>query len=133
MSFHNWKRTVSEGILTIIIIESIQLAATEDKKMFDIINQHCKNHNVALKTVEEKRGRLTIKTRMCTNLPTVNKTCCAGSQKSKIDVFFPQQEEQCVSKPLNYHHKRDQLAATEYKEMFDIINQHCKNYTVELK
>ena len=31
--------------------------------MFDIINQHCKNHNVALKTVEEKQGRLTIKTR----------------------------------------------------------------------
>ena len=37
-----------------------------------------------------------------------------------------------VSKLLNYHHKRDQLAATEYKETFDIINQHCKNHTVEL-
>ena len=37
----------------------------------------------SIETVEVKQGRLTIKTRMCTNLPTV---CCAVLWKSKIDV-----------------------------------------------
>ena len=34
-------------------------------------------------------------------------------RKAKLIFFFPQWEEQCVSKLLNYHHNRDQLAATE--------------------
>ena len=98
--------------------------------MFDIINtvkiimwrsRQLKKNGVDLLSKQE-----CVQTRQ-----QLTKHAVQAYRKSKL-MFFPQWEEHCASKLLNYHHNRDQLAATEYKETFDIINQHSKNYTVEL-